>query len=158
MLFQDDDDDDDSMFPPQYALRRDHRPGHGQNTWPSGYDEESHGHDVPEIVNVKAPLLKIEHGHKRRTSHFLPAPGNKSSEYRGTYSWTFFLRGRRLRMTIRSPELPSLETLRIFVGDIWNWRGVGMRRRGLLWGMVGDGVSVAWPAVIVWGVIVRWIF
>jgi hypothetical protein len=155
VLFQDDEEDDDSMYPPQY-VPREHRSVQSQSAWPPGYDEEDH-ENHSEIVNAKVPIIRIEHGHKRRTSHFLPAPGNKSSEQRRSYSWTFVLRGRRLRMTVRAPELPSMEALRTFVSDAWSWRGVRMRRRGLLWGIVGDGVSIAWPAAVVWGVVVRWI-
>lgn len=157
ILFQDDEEDDDeSMYPPQY-VRREHRSSHSQSTWPSGYDEEDYENQT-EIVNAKVPIITIERGHKRRNSHFLPAPGNKSSEQRISHSWTFVLGGRRLRMTVRAIELPSLESLRAFVSDAWSWRGLRLRKRGLLWGMLGDSVSIAWPALVVWGVVVRWIF
>jgi hypothetical protein len=28
----------------------------------------------------------------------------------------------------------------------------------LLWGLAADGISVAWPAIFIWGVILRWMF
>ena len=155
VLFHHDDQEEDTMFPPQYAVRREHRPE--QNHWPSGYDQEDH-EDEAAIVYEKTFSVKKEHGHKRRTSHFLPAPGNKpSGQKRWTYSWTFVFRDRRRRLTV-PPELPGLDSLRDIADDIWNWRGSGIRRRGLLWGLAADGISVAWPAIFIWGVILRWMF
>lgn len=156
VLFAHDEEYEDSMFPAQYAVRRDSRYG----TWPSGYDEEDHL-DEAAIVEEKSTDIAAssKRGHKRKTSQFLPAPGNKLSE-RGkwSYSWSFIFRGRRRRMTIGVPALPSLQTLREVGVDLWNWRGGGMRRRGLFWNLVRDALSVAWPALLVWGVIMRWMF
>jgi len=144
------------MFPPQYAVRREHRPGHSANAWPSGYDEEDH-EDEAILVDEKATPVKKEHGHK--TSYFLPAPGNKPAEQKSwSYSWTFVFRDRRRRITIRPPELSSLKSLLDVAIDVWSWRGIRMRRRGLLWGLAADGISVAWPAALVWAVIMRWMF
>lgn len=155
VLFQHEDEEDDTMFPLQYAVRRELRPQHG--AWPSGYDEEDH-QDEAAIFYEKENGFHREHGHKRKISHFLPAPGNKLlSQKRWSYSWTFVFRDRRRRLTI-PPELPGLDSLRDVVDDIWNWRGSGMRRRGLLWSLVADAIGVAWPAFLVWGVILRWMF
>lgn len=158
VLVHHDEEEDDAMFPPQYALRREHRPGHSPNTWPSGYDEEDH-EDEAVIVDEKATPVKKEHGHKRTTSYFLPAPGNKPAERKSwSYSWTFVFRDRRRRMTIRPPDWSSLMSLLDVANDLWSRRGIRMRRRGLLWSLAADGISVAWPAALVWGVIMRWMF
>lgn len=156
ILFHHDEEDEDTMFPPQYAIRKEHRPAHS-GSWPAGYDGEHD--DTPDSLKEKAAIITRERSHKRKTSEFLPAPGNKIPERRGwSYSWAFVLRGRRRRMTIRAPQIPSKESLRALASDVWNWRGVGMKRRGLFWGLASDSVSVALPAAIVWGVIVRWMF
>lgn len=164
VLFSHEEDEDDSMFPPQYAVRREHRPGYssGSISWPAGYDEEDYGDDAELVGTEKvgsAAKPQSDRGHKRKTSQFLPAPGNKPLERkRWSFSWTFVFRSRRRRMTICAPEIPSLDAIREFGSDLWNWRAGGMRRRGILSGLVGDGISVAWPAAVVWGVIVRWMF
>ena len=162
VLFSPDDDDDDSMFPSQYAIRREQRPGYtsGSISWPAGYDEEDYGDDTELNSNGKGvsntnPMS--DHGHN--ASQFLPAPVNKPIKRKNwSYSWTFVFRGRRRRMTIRAPEIPSLDSMREFLRDLWNWRGRSMRRPGIWSGLVGDGISVAWPAAVVWVVIVRWMF
>ena len=158
------DDGDDSMFPPQYAVRREHRPGYssGSISWPAGYDEEDYGDDTElggngKDVSTTNPML--DRGYKSNTSQFLPAPVNKPLKQKNwSYSWTFVFRGRRRRMTIRVPEIPSFDAMREYWRGLWNWKARSMRRRGIWSGLVGDGISVALPAVAVWVVIVRLMF
>jgi hypothetical protein len=106
----------------------------------------------------KTNPVKTENRHKRRTSQSLPAPGNKPPGRRPwSYSWTFVIRDRRRRITI-PPDLLDLESLWEMACAVWNWRGNGMRRNGLLWGMAADAMSVAWPALLMWGFIERCMF
>ena len=159
-LYHNDEEEEDTMFPPQYALRQEHRSGHGAAAaWPSGYGEEGH-EDEFVIVDDKATTTKKEHEHQRQTSHFLPAPGNKPSERKNwSYSWTFVFRGRRRRMTISPPDLSSMDLFRDIANDLWNWSGPRSRgRRGGLWELAADIISVAWPAALVWVFIMRWMF
>lgn len=156
VVIQHDDDDDDTMFP-QYASRREHRSSHSVSSWPSGYDEEDHEDDAA-IIDEKTTAIQKEHGHKRKTSHFLPAPVNKPTQRKSrSYTWTFVFRERRRRITIPL-ELPSLESVREVATDLWNWQVTAHRRRGLFRDLAVDGISVAWPAILVWGIIMRWMF
>jgi hypothetical protein len=56
-------------------------------------------------------------------------------------------------MTIAVPTWEELTQLVAASGDSTN-RG---KRRGLVWRFVGDGVSVALPAVVTWALI-GWLF
>lgn len=81
---------------------------------------------------------------------FLPSPNARRPSRRWLWNWDFVLRGRRRRMAI--PLLTWGEFLAMF-GDTPS-RG---KRRGLVWRLVGDSVSVALPAIVMWALI-GWLF
>ncbi|KAG1735141.1 Metallo-dependent phosphatase [Suillus paluster] len=100
---------------------------HNDHAWPSGEDT----HEAPT---------------------FLPSPSARRSDKRWSWSWSFVFRGRRRRMTITLPTWGEMTKLASF-GDSTS-KG---KRRGLVWRLAGDSVSVALPAVIIWALI-GWLF
>ncbi|OAX44101.1 hypothetical protein K503DRAFT_839588 [Rhizopogon vinicolor AM-OR11-026] len=97
------------------------------HVWPSGEDV----HDAPS---------------------FLPSPSARRSHRRWSWSWNFMFGGRRRRMTIALPTWGEL--IKLVASGNTTSRG---KRRGLVWKLVSDSVSVALPAVVTWALI-GWLF
>jgi ethanolamine phosphate phosphodiesterase len=131
-------EDDESMYPTQYAMRRDGRPQDADN-WLSGHERIS---SDPQML------------------HFTAAPGRKPNMKRGwSWSWTFVFRGRRRRMTLRVPEF-----VHGVFSEVQAWvmgRGdkqISFRHHGVVYMTMMDGFSILWPAVILWVLLTWWIF
>ncbi|KAG0700738.1 Metallo-dependent phosphatase [Suillus ampliporus] len=102
---------------------------HNDHVWPSGED------------TYHAPS-------------FLPSPSARPSERRWSWSWSwgFVFQGRRRRLTIALPTW--CEMMKLAASSDSTNKG---KRRGLVWKLVGDSVSVALPAVVTWALI-GWLF
>jgi ethanolamine phosphate phosphodiesterase len=145
MAFPHDDDEDDSLYPAQYAVR--------------------HEGLVPPIGNVKLPPSANESQHttehaRKSSSQFLPAPGSRNTE-RQTRSWsrTFIIRGRRLRVNFWLPASFSFDVLKTLVGMGSSFSEIhGGKRRSVVVGTAVDGLAIVWPALIAWVAIARWMF
>ena len=144
MVFPHEDDEDDSLYPAQYAVRREAL--------------------VPPISVIKhsAPAEEsqgaAEHA-KKSTSQFLPAPGSRNLD-RQPHMWsrTFIIRGQRLRIIVPFPG-SVVEWLRMLVSAGSGFGEIrGGRRRSVLAGTAIDGLAALWPAVIVWIAIAMWMF
>ncbi|KAF8070585.1 hypothetical protein FPV67DRAFT_1487920 [Lyophyllum atratum] len=135
-MYYSQEDDDESMYPIQYARRRD---GHAPDDerWSTGHNRITSESQIP---------------------HFTSAPGLKTAaNRRWSWSWTFVLRGRRRRMTIRAPTF-SWSTLTA-LGELFKAEDHSpMLKHRVLRTTMRDGLSVFWPVVIVWTVLTWWIF
>ncbi|KIJ67631.1 hypothetical protein HYDPIDRAFT_84298 [Hydnomerulius pinastri MD-312] len=123
---------EDHLNPAQYSLRRDFH--HHQNGGWLGENEDDQERDHP------APEAH------RSAPYFLPPPSSQHGRSQWSYSLSFVFWGRRRRMTIVVPH--------------WGGWGGQLRsaqsspqRRGLVWRLASDCVSVALPAVVAWSVI-----
>ncbi|KAJ7076352.1 hypothetical protein B0H15DRAFT_925189 [Mycena belliarum] len=122
-------EEEDTLYPTQYAVQRN---GHadGGEDWPA-------------------------HDNAAQSAYFLPAPGTnaKSTSAHGwSWSWTFVLRGRRRRMTVSVPTWSSFRELAEQLADA----DMLLRRRGVAWSTVVDGLSVFWPTFFVWLLCAFW--
>jgi ethanolamine phosphate phosphodiesterase len=142
-MFPHDEDEDDSMYPAQYAIRREGL--------------------VQPISMTRSPVQASSNPHHakhtRSSSQFLPAPGVRTADrHRWTWSRSFIIRGRRLRLTL-NPSSFSLAWLKMLLspgadpGDVFD-----ETRRSVVVGTIIDALAIAWPAVVVWIVIAQWIF
>ncbi|KAG2363917.1 hypothetical protein BDR07DRAFT_1355763 [Suillus spraguei] len=103
---------------------------HSDHIWPSGEDV----HEAPS---------------------FIPSPSARRSERRcPAWSRSFVFRGRRRRITIALPTWDEMK--RFCASDNSDSMSRG-KRRGMLWRLWGDGMSVALPAVVTWALI-GWLF
>lgn len=103
---------------------------HSDHVWPSGEDV----HEAPP---------------------FLPSPSARRSERKWlSWSWSFVFRGRRRRITIAPPTWGEIKKL--YASDNGDSMSRG-KRRGMLWRLGSDSVSVALPAVVTWALI-GWLF
>lgn len=130
-------EEDESMYPAQYALRRDGQ-SQDMDSWISG-NETSYDHQMP---------------------LFMSTPGWKPIVHRGwSWSWTFVFRGRRRRMTLRLPGL-----VHSIFSEVQTWiigrrnKQTVMRHRGILYMTVMDGLSISWPAVMTWILLTWWMY
>ncbi|KAF9451972.1 hypothetical protein P691DRAFT_661989 [Macrolepiota fuliginosa MF-IS2] len=149
-------DDEDSMFPDRYTTQREVRSHPNDEEWtPIGRDDyfdssSQVGHGIDEPQPFSPP------------SQFISAPGNGLTHHRRQssvslgWSWTFVLKGRRRRITLRVPRLSTcwsgckdvVEVLR----DA-DRRTLLRRRRGIFASTLIESISVFWPAGVVWLVI-----
>lgn len=118
---------EDEMNPVHYPSQH-----HNDNIWPSGEDT----HEAPS---------------------FLPSPSAHRSERKWSswsWSWSFVFRERRRRVTIALPTWGEMMRLGASLNNDSTSRG---KRRGMVWRLAGDSVSVALPAVVTWALI-GWLF
>ena len=145
MVVPHDDDDDESLYPAQYAVRREGYVYPNSATWPSSQTDNDHQHTDQSRTN---------------TSQFLPAPGLRVPE-RQRWSWsrTFIIRGRRLRLNIQPPSSFSLTWLKMLFSAGANLGEIRVgKRRSVVVGTAVDGLAIAWPAIVVWVAIAQWMF
>lgn len=103
---------------------------HSDHVWPSGEDV----HEAPS---------------------FIPSPSARRSERKWpSWSWSFVFRGRRRRITIALPTWGEMKKFYASDSSDSMYRG---KRRGMLWRLGGDSMSVALPAVVTWALI-GWLF
>lgn len=103
---------------------------HSDHVWPSGEDV----HEAPS---------------------FIPSPSARRSERKWPlWSWSFVFRGRRRRITIALPTWGEMKKFCASDSSDSMYRG---KRRGMLWRLGGDSMSVALPAVVTWALI-GWLF
>ena len=138
--------EEDRVGASHYNVRRDL---HYANGW-----EVEHRDDDDDDARERDTPLDHPHSHRparlvsTSAPYFLPPPLSQQPRARWSYSWTFVFRGRRRRMTFGVPDWKT-------------WWGMlssstaktGPRRRGVVWRLVGDCVSVALPAIVAWTVI-----
>jgi hypothetical protein len=131
-------EDDESMYPPQYALRRDGRPQEA-DSWSSGHERISSDPQIPRFTSAPSwtPIVK-----------------------RG-WSWsrTFVFRGRRRRITLRVPEFAHnafSEARTSLMGRVD--KQMSARHHSVLQMTVMDGFNILWPALILWVLLTWWMF
>ncbi|KAF9565550.1 hypothetical protein CPC08DRAFT_683670 [Agrocybe pediades] len=160
------DEDEDTMYPAQYAVRRDshslrardeddwsqvgHHDGTEDNKFVVVHDQES---GLPNPVSTP-----------RLHSQFISAPEHSSKHRRSSsiakrrnYSWsyTFVFRGRRRRITLGLPSWNSIHNLLDLLGlNKPSLYGARSRQTGVK-AILLDALSVFWPSIIVW-IIINW--
>lgn len=132
-------EEDESMYPMQYATRREGRPREKDEDWTPGHDRISSDPQIPHFTS--APRLK--HLPKRPLS----------------WSWTFVFRGRRRRMTLAAPvafyQCLGELTLSLFSqGE----KSAHMTHRRVLYATCMDGFQIIWPSVLLWAVLAWWMY
>ncbi|KAH6914339.1 hypothetical protein BKA70DRAFT_1421118 [Coprinopsis sp. MPI-PUGE-AT-0042] len=173
-------DEEDPMQPSQYMMRRDSAQrryddhdeewsdlGHGGRS-KDGEDDEFDV--VNEVVSDPAAAQEAilptsssqSKKHRRTFSEFISAPnaggkrggggGGALTSQQG-WSWTFVVRGRRRRITLRVPNVAALQNL---VSLFQSSGSGGFQKRGQsVWlNTLVDLVSVSWPAIVMWFFIV----
>ncbi|KAJ7091243.1 hypothetical protein C8R44DRAFT_835866 [Mycena epipterygia] len=128
-------EEEDALYPTQYAVQRNGHVSDGEE-WPARGDE--------------APP----------SSYFLPAPGSNSNPtgvHGWSWSWTFVFRGRRRRMTASVPSWSSFQELAAQLAPGADADMV-LRRRGVVWSTVIDGLGILWPTLFVWVACALWMF
>ncbi|KAJ7497439.1 hypothetical protein FB451DRAFT_1017458 [Mycena latifolia] len=128
-------EEEDALYPTQYAVQRN---GHvnGGEDWPARGDDAA------------------------SSSYFLPAPGlnTKPPAVHGwSWSWTFVFRERRRRMTVSVPTWSSFRELATQLAPGAD-ADMLLRRRGVVWSTVIDGLGILWPTLFVWIVCAVWMF
>lgn len=160
MPFSDrDEDEDDTLYPTQYALRRDGRRQCSDDSWSQveqNGEEETHGMVTDQEAaggNGLGRLIQSEFisapDHTRRLS------SAKSQKWVWTY--TFMLGGRARRITLRLPSWTSLNNFFDLFGlSRPDPLGIFPRRQKDRWmSVILDALNVFWPAATLW-VIINW--
>jgi hypothetical protein len=150
-----DEDEEDTLYPAQYAVRRD---GHKQiedGDWSHvGRSREEETYEM--ICDQEA---REGHSLERQIhSEFITAPDHarhlSSVRKQNRWSYTFMLGGRARRITLRLPTWTAVHNL----VDLFGLSGsdlIPRRRRDRWTSVIQDALSVFWPAAIVW-VIINW--
>lgn len=131
-------EEDESMYPMQYATRRD-RPREKDDDWSPGHDRISSDPQIP---------------------HFTSAPRLKCVPKRPlSWSWTFVFRGRRRRMTLAAPValyeyLGTLNLSSLSQGEKSGY----MTHRSALRAACMDVVQIIWPVALLWAVLAWWMY
>ncbi|KAH9485010.1 hypothetical protein JR316_0001914 [Psilocybe cubensis] len=159
----DDDFDDDTMYPAQYAIRREgtgllFRHREDDDEWShvgQGSERDDHEllfHGDQEAGAGTTPQLQ---------SKFISAPDNNSrllatKKRKYHWSYTFVFKGRRRRISIGLPSWNSLHNFLDFFGfeNLSNF-GTGTHRGSGVAAVLVDILSVFWPAVVTW-LIINW--
>ncbi|KAF8967862.1 hypothetical protein BDZ97DRAFT_1801621 [Flammula alnicola] len=155
---EDEGEDDDTMYPAQYAVRREAHTLRQREEDEWSYVGPNHGRDEEDYDIVHGPGSVMSN---TVSSEFISAPSqsrSSSSSRKRAWSWsyTFVLKGRRRRLSLAVPSWTSLRNL-------WDFFGFGSepslrvrrRNRGGLMATLADALSVFWPAVVVW-MIINW--
>ncbi|KAJ7780516.1 hypothetical protein DFH07DRAFT_1055565 [Mycena maculata] len=130
-------EEEDTMYPTQYAVQRN---GHVS-------DGEGEGEEWPARGRGDAA-----------PSYFLPgAPRLNAKSHGWSWSWTFVFRGRRRRMTVSVPTWGSVRELAAQLAPGADADMV-LRRRGIAWSTVIDGLGILWPTLFVWIACAWWMF
>jgi hypothetical protein len=140
-MFYPPEDEDESMYPMQYATRRDNRPREKDDEWSPEHDRISSDSQIPHFTS--APRLK--HIPKQSLS----------------WSWTFVFRGRRRRMTLAAPGPAGL--YKSIAGATSLLVGKGEKNsfaahRGVLHTAFLDGLLIIWPAAAMWVILAWWMY
>jgi ethanolamine phosphate phosphodiesterase len=150
-----DEDEEDTLYPTKYTVRRDSHKLREDDGWSHvGRSKEEEGY---EIVSDQEADGRNGAGH-RIHSEFITAPDHARHlsfmKRQKGWSYTFMLGGQARRITLRLPTWTSLHNL----FDLFGLSGsdlVPRRRRNSWMLVILDGLSVFWPAAIVW-VIINW--
>lgn len=137
----------DDMYPPQYAVRRDinevRRSGEDWTMISRSQEEAEHG-----PTSASSPRFLSTRPSVSSNSYDWAQPGMQWS----WSSFSFVFRGPTRRM--RSVVLTTLDVLGLYRRGVGRGRGTGYL--GLLWDMLADARSVAWPVALVWCVFEWW--
>ncbi|PPQ93724.1 hypothetical protein CVT25_013063 [Psilocybe cyanescens] len=149
--------DDDTMYPAQYATRRERgllfRHREDDDEWSHiGHDNERDEHEHPLHSDQEAGTPQLH-------SKFISAPDHSrvlsTKKWRYHWSYTFVFRGRRRRVAVGFPSWSSLHNFLDLLG-FSNFSSLGTGRRGTgLPVFFMDTLSVFWPAVVTW-LIINW--
>ena len=150
-----DEDEEDTLYPTKYTVRRDSHKLREDDGW--SHVGRSREEEAYEIVSDQEPDGGNSAGHQIQPE-FITPPGHarhlSSMRRQKGWSYTFMLGGQGRRITLRLPTWTSLHNL----FDLFALSGsdlVPRRRRGRWMSVFLDGLSVFWPAAIVW-VIINW--
>ena len=153
---RDEDDEEDTLYPAQYAVRRDGHKQRDDDSW--SHVEQSGEEDAYEIVNDhEAGVGGNSLGRQIHHSEFITAPDHAARHVRGHRGWsyTFMYKGRPRRITFRLPTWTALHDCFDLL-ELSGSSSLVPRRRKDRWTSVAvDVLSVFWPAAIVW-VIINW--
>jgi hypothetical protein len=131
---RDEEEEEDALYPTQYAVQRNGHISDGED-WPARGDDPAPSYFLPAPgVNPKPPLV---HG--------------------WSWSWTFVFRGRRRRMTASVPSWSSFRELAAQLAPGAD-SDMLLRRRGVGWSTVIDGLVIFWPTLFVWTMCAVWMF
>ncbi|KAF8806470.1 hypothetical protein BYT27DRAFT_7191027 [Phlegmacium glaucopus] len=154
-----DEDEEDTLYPTQYAARRDIHMQREDDDW--SYAGRSKEDEDYEMITDQEAGRGNSLG-RQIHSEFITAPDHArqpSSLRRQKWSWsyTFTFKGRARRITLRLPSWTSVYNFFDLFGlSGSDSMGISPRRRRDRWmSVILDALSVLWPAVIVW-VIINW--
>ena len=152
---RDEEDEEDTLYPAQYAARRDIRVQCEDEDWSHvGQDMDGEPYEMgadQEAVGGNSLGHRIH-------SEFISAPDHARSARGQKWSWsyTFMFKGRMRRITLRLPSWTSVHDFFDFFELGSDPVGILPRRRRDRWmSVLLDALGVFWPAVIVW-VIINW--
>jgi len=150
-----DPDEDDTLYPAQYTVRRDGHMRHEDDDW--SHIRRSREEEGYEMVSDQEARGGNSSGH-RIQSEFITTPDHtrhfSSLRKRIGWSHTFMLGGRVRRISLQLPTWTSVHNFVDFFG-LSGSDPVPQRRKDRWMSVILDGLSVFWPAAIVW-VIINW--
>jgi hypothetical protein len=151
-----DDDEEDTLYPAQYAVRRDSHKQREDDGW--SHVERGGEEDAYDMVNdQEAAGGGNSLGRQIHHSEFITAPDHAARHARSHKGWsyTFMYKGRPRRITFRLPTWTGLNNC-VDLFELSGSSGLVPRRRRDRWmTVILDALSVFWPAGIVW-VIINW--
>ena len=148
-----DEDEEDTLYPAQYAVRRDSHHKREDDGW--SHVERSREEEAYEMVSDQEVVGGGNNLGRQIHSEFITAPDHaRHLRRRKGWSYTFMFRGRPRRITLRLPTWTALNNF----FDLFALSGsdlVPRRRKDRWMAVILDALSVFWPAAVVW-VIINW--
>ena len=150
-----DEDEEDTLYPAQYAIRRDsHSHKQREDDGWSHIERSREEEEAYEMVDDQEAGGGNSLG-RQIHPEFITAPDHARHVRRPKdWSYTFMFKGRPRRITFRLPTWTALHNF----FDLFALSGSGLvprRRRDRWTTVILDALSVFWPAAIVW-VIINW--
>ena len=154
---RDEEDDEDTLYPAQYAIRRDSHKPRDDDSW--SHVERSVEEDTYDVVSdQEAGSGGKSLGHQIQHSEFITAPDHAARHgrrHKKVWSYTFVYKGRPRRITLRFPTWTAVHNC-FDLFELSGSSGLVPRRRRDRWiTVILDALSVFWPAAIVW-LIINW--
>ena len=150
-----DEDEEDTLYPAQYAVRRDGHKQREDDDW--SHIGRSREEETYEMISDQEAGRGNSSGPQVHPE-FITAPDHtqhlSSVRRHNGWSYTFMLGGRARRIVLRLPTWNAVQNL----VDLFGLSGsdfVPGRRRDRWMSVILDGLSVFWPAAIVW-MIINW--
>ena len=151
---RDEEDEEDTLYPAQYAVRRDGLKQREDEGW--SHVERSGEEEAYEIINdQEAGGGGNSLGRLIHHSEFITAPDHATRHVRKPRSWsyTFMFRGRPRKIIFRLPTWTAMYNCLDLLSLDGSSSLAPRRRRDRWLRVILDALSVFWPAAIVWVII-----